>query len=68
MTVRRYAVLDGEDVVNVILLDANDEYEPEDGTTLRLSSSAGIGWKRVNNAWVPPVNPEVDPETEEPIV
>jgi hypothetical protein len=67
MPVQRFAVLEGEDVVNVILLDNEDaDYVAPEGVTLIPATDAvDIGWKMVTDAWVAPPVPEPAPAPEE---
>lgn len=66
MTIRRYALLEGTDVVNVILLDTADEYEPDEGLNLKLAPvPVSPGWTYVNKKWEAPVRPEPEvPDSE----
>jgi hypothetical protein len=71
MSIKTYAVLEGEEVVNLILLDDESDYAAPEGTTLVpiTDDAVTIGWKMVSDAWVAP--PEPEPEvfpTEDPSV
>lgn len=71
MTIQTYAVLDGEEVVNLILWDdAQDEYEAPDGHEVILApDNVAIGWKKSLGEWVAPPVPEPEPQpTEDPAV
>lgn len=64
MTLRRWAVMNGEDVTNVILLDkSQDEFAPDEGEVLLLAGAeVGPGWKRIDGEWVAPILPERQPQ------
>lgn len=53
-----YAVINAQGlVVNTIVWDGTDEYDPGDGLTLEVipdGSQAGIGWTYINGAFVEP--------------
>jgi hypothetical protein len=71
MTVKKHAILDGIDVVNIILLDDEDEYTPPVGHMVIPADSddVAIGWTRVENTWVAPEEPPANPQpTEDPDV
>jgi hypothetical protein len=71
MAIQTYAVLDGEDVTNIILWDdIEDEYEAPEGLTVVLApEEVSIGWKRSLDEWIAPVLPEPEPQpTEDPVV
>lgn len=70
MTIQKYAVLDGMNVVNTILLDETDDYIPPTGHTLIPASDAvSIGWQWVADVWLAPEEPHTDPQpTEDPDV
>jgi hypothetical protein len=70
MAIHTYAVLDGEDVTNIILWDSEDEYEAPEGLTVILApEDVSIGWKRSLDEWIAPVMPEPEPQpTEDPAV
>lgn len=51
----RYAVLDGDDVVNVILLDPATPFDaPSELVQLPDDSPVGPGWVRAGSDWVAP--------------
>lgn len=63
MTAQKYAVLDGVDVVNIILLDEADAYTPPDGhQLLPVSDDVSIGWRRAGSVWLPLEEPQVTPQ------
>ncbi len=63
MTSQRYAVIDGTDVVNIILLDESDSYIPPAGHTLHPASDAvSIGWRWAANMWLAPEEPQSEPQ------
>lgn len=61
MSVQRYAVAQGDVIINAIMADAN-EYTPPEGQELILSEGGGpeIGWIRSGKTWVDPT-PEAEP-------
>lgn len=56
MSIKRYAVAQGDSVVNVIMADP-DEYPQPEGQELILSEGSGpeIGWVRVGGQWAAPL-------------
>ncbi|QFG11006.1 hypothetical protein PBI_LORETTA_24 [Arthrobacter phage Loretta] len=65
MTVERYALIEGENVVNVILWDSEEEFEVAEGLVAKLApEEVGPGWQ-FSNDWVPPV---ASPEPEMPVI
>jgi hypothetical protein len=71
MTIQTYAILEGENVTNLILWDDEaDEYNVPEGLTIRLATDeVSIGWKHVDGSWVAPPVPEPEPmPTEDPAV
>lgn len=59
----RYALLSAEgEVVNVILWDGEDGYQPPDElTAVACPDEAGPGWQLQEGEWVAPVEPPEDP-------
>lgn len=59
----RYAIVQGDDVVNVVLWDGETLYEP-DGELVALADdeAVGPGWTRKKGKWVAPPEPESDAE------
>lgn len=71
MSINRYALLEGDQVVNVILWDdEEDSYEPHEGQViLPALEEINIGWARTNGEWVAPPVPELEaPPLEDPSV
>lgn len=69
MTADRYAVLDGDNVVNIILWDSADEYDNPDMDVAPVPEEVSIGWTRVNGEWVAPSPVQIDePPIEDPLV
>jgi hypothetical protein len=66
MTAEKYAIVDGDAVVNTILLDENDKYTPPSGfLILPATDNVSIGWQRVGSEWVAPeitLNPQMPDE------
>lgn len=62
MTIRRYAVAQGDKIINVIMADP-EEYTPPEGQELILSEEGGpeIGWIRTGGMWVDPSPEPQDP-------
>lgn len=56
-----YVILEGEDVVNVIVWDGETPYDPENGRVREAPDGVGIGWKRIDGEWVAPPE-ETQPE------
>lgn len=68
MAERRYLVLEGSEVVNVIIWDDTEVAAPE-GLDLRLATGdEGIGWKLVNDEWVAPIIEELSAPVEDTTV
>lgn len=71
MAVGRYALLEGENVVNVILWDSEEEFEIPEGLIAKLApEEVGPGWLFTND-WVPPAalpEPEAPVIVEDPVV
>jgi hypothetical protein len=66
MTSQKYAVLDGTDVVNIILLDEADEYTPPEGhLLLPVADDVSIGWRRAGGTWLPIEEPQAVPQPSE---
>lgn len=66
MVVQNYAILDGSDVVNIILLDEGDSYIPPAGhTLLPAPDNVAIGWQWVSDTWISPVEPPVEQQPAE---
>jgi hypothetical protein len=59
----RYALVQGDDVVNVVMWDGATPYEP-DGELVALADdeAVGPGWTRKKGKWVAPPEPESEPE------
>lgn len=57
----RYAVMKGDEVVNVALWDGETEWKP-DGEIVQLpdDSPVSAGWTRSGNDWVAPPLSELD--------
>lgn len=55
MTIRRYAVAEGDEIINVIMADI-EEYTPPNGQTLIASEGGGpeIGWVKTGGVWINP--------------
>jgi hypothetical protein len=69
MTADRYAVLDGDNVVNIILWDSVDEYDNPDMDVEPVPEEVSIGWTRVNGQWIAPSpEPVEDHPAEDPLV
>lgn len=71
MAIQRFAVMNGEEVVNLILWDdSEDEYEaPEGSTVIAAPEEVDLGWKLSLDEWVAPARPEPEPvPTEDPAV
>jgi len=63
----RYLLMNGSNVVNVILLNAVEDYTPASGLTLlEAPEGVGIGWVLDGDEWSPPVV-EVSDEPEQSI-
>lgn len=65
MAVNEYAIIDGNEVVNIILLDEAHEYTPPTGNLIIRtpeSENVGIGWTRVGDEWIAPNEPPVPAE------
>lgn len=60
----RYAILEGNVVVNVIVWDGETLYPESDATRFIGETDVGIGWSIVDDQWVPPDRPE-EPMPEE---
>lgn len=59
----RYALIDGSDVVNVILWDGEEDYEAPDGfLVVPCEDEVSVGWKVNSDGWVPPVLPPAEPD------
>lgn len=54
----KYAVIDGTDVVNVILADS----QPDGGVDV-TGTAVGVGWTYVDSEFFPPVQQETGPRT-----
>jgi hypothetical protein len=69
---QRYAILEGTDVVNLILWDSEDEFEVLEGQVLTPApDEVGIGWKWESDSWIQPPTPEeiiMPPVAEDPAV
>lgn len=64
MAVEKHAIINGSEVVNVILLDSDDSYTPPSGNLVLPSpDEVSIGWQRIGDTWVAP---EESPATAEP--
>lgn len=65
-------MLDGVDVVNLILWDSEEEFEvPEGQVLMSAPDEVGIGWKRESDSWIQPPAPEevvIPPVAEDPVV
>jgi hypothetical protein len=59
----RYAIVQDNDVVNVVLWDGETDYNP-DGELVALADHevVGPGWTRKKGKWVAPPQLEVDAE------
>jgi len=66
----RYAVLENDEVVNLIMWNSEDEYEPaEHCMVIPVTEEVAIGWKRDGDSWIVPVEPEPElPPLEDPVV
>lgn len=69
MTVKKHAIINGMDVVNVILLDSDDDYTPPAGHLILVApDDVAIGWRWASNVWLAPEelttssDPVEDPE------
>ncbi|QED11525.1 hypothetical protein PP914_gp035 [Arthrobacter phage Qui] len=63
MAVNEYAIIDGNEVVNIILLDEANEYTPPTGHILvPTEDNVGIGWQRIGTEWVAPAEQETSVE------
>jgi hypothetical protein len=63
---KKHAVLEGEDVVNVILLQEGVDYEPNPGQqVVPIPDHVSPGWKRHDDKWEGPVM--VDEPAPEPV-
>lgn len=59
MTIDQYAIIDGIDVVNVILLDDDNSYIPPEGHILiKAPEGVAIGWQFAGDNWIAPEPPE----------
>lgn len=55
MTVKKHAIIDGVNVVNVILLDTDDDFTPPNGHLLLVApDNVAIGWQWASNVWLAP--------------
>lgn len=63
----RYAVVQGQTVVNVIVWDGVEGWEPIDGQTLVASEDAGIGWTYADGVFSEPPPPEAPEVPADPI-
>ena len=58
----RYAIVDGTDVVNVIIWDGEEEYPPPDGClVIPAPDEVSVGWTYVDGVYHSPNVPPVDP-------
>ncbi len=61
----RYALIENNQVVNVVLWDGETEYKPDSEIfALADDEPVGPGWKRKNGKWVAPPEPEAEAEHE----
>lgn len=61
MAEQRFAIMDGDKVVNLILWNSDDEYEVLEGhTAVPVADEIGIDWVRSGTEWI-------QPETVEPL-
>lgn len=57
----RHAIVEGNEVVNVILLNDGDDYKPGEGQSIhRVPEDVSPGWQRVNEEWVEPEAPPAE--------
>lgn len=62
----RFAIVDNHVVVNVILWDGEEQYEPPEGTFLcEVPDEVSVGWTCVDGVLYPPPPAEPYPEPEE---
>lgn len=62
---QRYAIIDGENIINVIEYDTEPGNPPpgfEEGIIAVQSDTAGPGWTYVNGEFVAPPQPPIPPE------
>lgn len=63
----RYAVVQGQSVVNIIVWDGAEGWEPGDGQTLVATEDAGIGWTYADGMFSEPPPPEEPEASAEPV-
>ena len=52
---KRYAILRGNEVVNVTIWDGVSEWQPDEGcTAIECPDDAGPGWTYENGEWAAP--------------
>jgi hypothetical protein len=70
MTVQKYAIVEGVDVINIILMADGDLYTPPEGClVLEAPEDISIGWRMIANDWVAPEEPPAPEQpTEDPDV
>jgi hypothetical protein len=71
MSINNYAIIDGNEVVNVILLDEDfDDFIPPTGCELKsVPEYVTIGWTWIDELWKPPIVPDQNPEpVEDPAI
>ena len=64
MAVTKQAIVVNDECVNVVLVDDESNWTPDEGTLIPVAEDERVaaGWTRVNSAWVEPDPPAaVDP-------
>lgn len=64
MTLQKYAIIDGEDVINVVEYESNPGNPPpgfSNNIIAVQSNKAGPGWKYQNGEFIPPPTPPIPP-------
>lgn len=52
---KKFAVIRGDVIENVVLWDGGDDWTPPEGVQVRsLPEGAGVGWRLVDGVWTAP--------------
>ncbi|QNB11553.1 hypothetical protein G5S35_08150 [Paraburkholderia tropica] len=56
-SVARYAIIDANgNVINAVLWDGSEDWQPPDGTQAVQSDQASVGWTYAGGAFSPPAS------------